>query len=492
MAQYHPAEGSQLNYRLIGFSTPNAPQYDNYTLEIADGYFNTETEFTKNIIERTTSTHNKTVTSVPAFGHQYTWRMTYFKAAQRTLTPFFHFSTLKSAVVDTANFRLHILKKALKYNKGYVFCDKNRVLYDMTGNAVWFLPDIPGIVQSGDEVRDLKITNLGSITFLANGMAYEITYDCDLLWVAPNDGKISGDSIERYHHEMTIENNGNYMVLGNELLPYEWHKTTPHDSILEIITGESIQKNKIYLRVACGTIIEYDSNQNVVWYWKSASVFTSKTQLGKNAKLLLDSHENAFAFDEEKKYIYVSFKNYSQIWKIKYPTGELIELYGRQNDSDTDYTHLFCHQHCCKISDNGYLYVFNNNICNPQETPTVAIFREPTTTEGKLKKIWEYHHPYKGDFTAVRIAQGSSGGSVQELPTGEIFVAMCNPYGNIFIVGRDKKLYFDAILEKKNTPDKTWSIQSSYRCSMIINKSQFDNLIWCEPIKTNAYLYKAK
>ncbi len=485
----YPAQGKEINYRIAGFSLPEVPQTTQYTLEVTEGLYDNENFFKTHIIKRCTSKTNQLIVELPSWGQSYTWRFLYTHPGNRTTSsPLYHFSTGKPPVVDTHLYRLRIIKNAKKYQQAYVICDKSRVIYDMKGNAIWYLPNIPGIIESNGEVRDLKPTFKGTMTFVTNNMAYEITYDGQLLWKPPNIGQVSQDSIERYHHEINILSNGNYMVLGNELIPWEWRKDSNGDSALSLVSAEQMSQNtgKTYPRISFGTVIEYDQANNVVWSWRSSQYFleqqTNQKTL-KNLKNLFDSHENGFAFDEKNKNLYVSFKNFSQIFKINYPDGIVTNVYGKSGDPITDQKAPFCHQHSVKIFKNGNICLFNNNICHPDETPTALMMQEPAGGKGNLKKIWEYKYPYKGDFTELRKAQGTSGGNVMELPGGEILVSMCNPYGNVFIVSMDKKLLWDAVLEVWNLVEKKWSAQSAYRYSIITSRNNLGHLIWRENIE---------
>ena len=66
--------------------------------------------------------------------------------------------------------------------------------------------------------------------------------------------------------------------------------------------------------MSLGTIMQYDKWGHLIWYWKSSpvyldQVFTSNLQKGR----LLDIHENAFYFDEQRQNIHISFKNISEV-----------------------------------------------------------------------------------------------------------------------------------------------------------------------------------
>ena len=486
--QLHPEEGSRLHYRLIGFSFPQVKNTLKYTVEIADGNYTSEQEFDSHIIQHYTTKTNKLIGEVPSFGMPYTWRITHIAPDKTTQkSRLYHFSTNKLPCADTQYMRLRIIKKAAKYSEAFVFCDKNRVLYDMNGSPVWYMPDLPGRVNEKTDVRDIKLSPKGTLTFIADNMAYEMNYDGEVLWQPPNDGKINGDSIEHYHHQMTMLGNGNYMILGNELVAWEWRKSAAGDAEINLIPkplqGDT-SKVKVYSKLLFGTVIEYDTSGNILWSWKSSDYF-KKTELihRKAIKNISDSHENAFFLDEQHKNLYVSFKNFSRILKIGYPTGKVSHVYGNTTDSVMPLSTPFCHQHSCNLSRKGYIYLFNNNICHPDVTPKVVMLQEPVTETGSLKKIWEYSYPYKGDFTKRRIAEGTSGGNVIELPGGEMFVSMCNPYSNVFIVNQNKQLLWDAVLEQWNMPARKWDILSSYRCSIILNRKKMDQLIWSEDVR---------
>jgi len=111
----------------------------------------------------------------------------------------------------------------------YIYLDGSRTLYDLNGNPVWFLP-----AKDGMEIRDMKITPQGTITYLNGSDIYDVNYDGNILWKGPNTSVVNGDSIEHYHHEFTRLSNGHYMVLGYKKLGASANKTS--DSANAIIT----------------------------------------------------------------------------------------------------------------------------------------------------------------------------------------------------------------------------------------------------------------
>ena len=163
--QVFPRENSTLNYRIVGFSFP-ADEGNNYQLEIASGYYNTNDSFKKHIILSPASSTNKVIAEVPAFGSQYTWRVVYkHKQNDVKKSELYHFSTGKRPAVDTTQRRLSILQQAGSYKDAYACIDGSGVIYDMAGNPVWYIPDSAGLAGS---VGDIKITEQGTITYMVD------------------------------------------------------------------------------------------------------------------------------------------------------------------------------------------------------------------------------------------------------------------------------------------------------------------------------------
>ena len=443
-----PAEGSALHYILVGFSDPAAK--GKCTFEIADGLFE-GADFDKNIVVKLSSNTNKVVGRVPGFGRQYSWRV---KSSQPGgyQSRIYHFRTDALPCVDTTLFRLRIDRSNKKYSGCYLFLDFNKVLFDMNGVPVWHLPDIDGITYENAMVRDLKLTSAGTITLLLNNFPYEIAYDGRVLWKAPKNGVVSGYSMEHFHHELTRLSNGHYMTMGNENLP--WEPATPQPG-----SGK---------KVSFGTLIEYDKSGKVVWSWKSAPYHqASNFTMREGADY--DTHQNAFWFDEKRKYIYTSFKNIDRILKIKYPSGKL----------EASYTGPFCDQHNCRVSSTGLLYMFNNNSCTLDRIPTAVFLKEPARPGGPLKTVWEYRN--KLNITSVKLGEVpriTNGGSVTELRDGSILISNCSPYADISIVDRNKNIIWCALPEHWHEGQKIWVECPQYRVSLIEDKASLEKAIW--------------
>jgi len=142
-AQVTPGENSLLNYRIVGFSFPAMKQMVNYKVEIAQGEYNNEQVFSRNISITVADKKNRIIAEVPSFGSSYTWRVIYTDRQSKTTTgELHHFSTAIIPEVNPDSFRLRIMTSAKAHESDYVFLDGNRTLYDMNGNPVWFFPNI--------------------------------------------------------------------------------------------------------------------------------------------------------------------------------------------------------------------------------------------------------------------------------------------------------------------------------------------------------------
>ncbi len=493
LSQILPKEASVHSYRLTGFSFPADKRATGYKIEIASGSYDNENDFKENIVSTVPGKTNRIITAVPSFGRQYTWRTVYEGPDFATYSELHHFSTSAVTYVDSAVTRLRVIKKTTQYKYAYFFVDGTRTLYDMEGHPVWYLPSVPGSVNAEATVRDLKLSCKGTITFMIDidgPQDYEINYDGTVLWQGPNNGKVNGEKNENYHHEFTRLCNGHYMALGTQ--HGFWNRdpaTSDNDNFLVFPGNGSGQTNpgRSYQPAPFATLIEYDQSGNVVWSWKSSTYFARSDLRYRPSAMGIenaDVHDNAFFFDEKTSNIYVSFKNINRIVKVHYPDGKVLNSYGDKyaKDQPEKANGIFCKQHCAKLSEQGYLYVYNNNDCNPAAPPSIVMMQEPVSENDTLKKIWEFICPDELITTANNNSgmnfRSTGGGSVSELPDGSIFASMSANHGNIFIVNRDKKILWNAVPERWNADEKKWEMIGTYRASIITNPRDLLQLIW--------------
>lgn len=482
-AQIFPSEGDTLNYRMIGFKLPAVQKGHTYTLEIAAGIINRSDSFAKNLVVSAAVRENEVIAEVPAFGRQYTWRIV-DREHKETAGALHHFYTGIINGVDTALARLRVIKKAEAHKDAYVFLDCTRALYDMNGRAVWFLPNFEHFENQDFEVRNMSMTPQGTITFIVGDKAYEVDYNANVLWKAPYN--TVGDGSLFYHHQISRLPNGHYMVLGNEMVICK-RPLSPDSSF--IIGGSDGEAGSV--RIAFGTVLEFDEQGKLVWSWKSSPYFKGSDIIyhkNPNGMPTVTAHQNAFYFDEKTNNLYVSFRDISRILKVSYPAGQVENAYGEvfKPGVPEQGNGLFCHQHSCKISDKGYLYLFNNNMCNKDSLPTIIMLQEPATRNGKLKKIWEYRCTVDGVADDAKQPNYSfmTGGTVTELPDHSIFASMSAPfYTKVFIVDEHKKTLWSAMPERLNTLTKKWEMMNLYQANIITTPAEMEHFIWSAKTK---------
>ncbi len=491
-SQVLPKEGSELNYRIIGFSLPQVSAKVNYVIEIAKGNYYSEDSFIKNIVVSESGTTNKLITEVPFFGCQYTWRAVFNdnKSLPPKVTALYHFSTGIIPQLDTNYARIWTQKRAEKYQDAYFFMDGTRALYNMDGQPVWYLPNVvPGMIDLS-QVRDMKITPQGTITFILSDAIIpeiiEINYDGTILWKGPNDGKVANDNCENYHHEFNKLSNGNYMVMGTESIQTKFpgfkRKLLP--GMQENNDGPT--KNEFMIRY--GTVIEYDKNGTVVWSWKSSSYFSGSDILNYRNPISgmpeFDLLDNSFYFDEKDKIVYISFKNISRIIKVKYPEGNVVNVFGEifQPDVPAKGNGLFAAQHSCSVSADGNLVLYSNLSNKKNKASEILLMKESGTELKNLSVVWEYECPfdtkgkngkYEGPDELI-----TTGGNVTELPDNSFFVSECNPYGYLFIVDREKQLLYKAQPIKLNIEKNVWEPFTQFKANIIPSKKDFEKLLW--------------
>ena len=466
-----PAEGASLHYTLIGFSYPSTQGAHHYLLEIAEGHITREDSFQKAIVLEENSEAPRQIATVPHWAAAYTWRVTAMGSSGKAIgnTPFYHFSVQNIPYADTAQYRLRIVENDHTNKDLFLLVDCNRVLYSADGQPLWCLPPLPG-VNIDAPVRDMKLTPQHTITFISNTQAYEVDYNGNLLWKAPDDGSVSGDSSEFYHHEFTRLPNGHYMIAGNQ---YIRKYLPPAFAALYGSNNNVKQENgRYYADVAYGTLIEYNSKKKVIWSWKSAQSFTDADLF---APVMFENdrvpgfHHNAFYFDIKNKVIYNSFRDIDRILKISYPSGRLLATYGRKGNSPGLYTG----QHSCRIDSKGNLYLFNNNFSmnvsrEAQNVSSVMVLKEEPRDSLTLLSVFDC------DIDNETTVNAKGGGNVYELENGNMLVCM-GTASRIFILG-DNKVRWHAFVENKN--ENRWLYRAIYRVGVIEGKEQLQQLIF--------------
>ena len=349
----------------------------------------------------------------------------------------------------------------------------------------------------------MKISPFGTITVIVDERIYEINYNGDILWKGPRNGKVKKDIHNfdnAYHHEFIKLPNGHYMVMGFEQALWQLPAAVDSATFAQLSDKLVRDSNNVFFqKMFFSTILEYDQHGDVVWKWSGSDYFKRsdlfKRRVNDEFYDLNDTHANAFYFDQKKQNIYISFRDISRITKIQYPTGKVLATYGKRYFPGSDRrmkNGLFCYQNSCRVSQDGYLYMFNNNSCHSRSLPTIVMLKEPTSEKDSMKKVWEFECPME-ELGPNETTQGyfNFGGNVSEMPDSAFFVCMGGLYGKVFILSRDKKILWSGQPEKWDRTTGKWTKEGvlvdagmregSYRAS-IIDRGELEKMVWSEPL----------
>lgn len=421
-----PQDGAVLNFTHILFDFETQLNTTEYELQIAmdKNDFNQTLVFSKKINKPTYLVED----TILSFGGTYFWRVNYYEKGKKT-----HVSYIRKFKIHLPDFLLKTqqeinIKKNLKgqHLGGYIFIDSYGILINRAGKIVWYHPHYITKKKlkrdlNREQFRVLMLQKNGNLLFLSKherfpvlvqafNEMYETTIDGEEIWHAPDDGAISGKRLEYYHHDFYKTSYGNYIIMGESRIP----KLHPEK-------GDTIKSRNL-------TLIEYNSRGNVVWAWESnQEYFKDKQYLEKNIVVDDPTHANALFYDEKNDLIYVSFRNISQILKLKKSTKEVLDTYGKKHQHIGARTGdgIFYYQHAPKIINEDTMIIFNNMFGDPVKTDVnskITILKLPKTNEDAIEIVWEYelnYHDHIGD-----IYHAHRKGDVDVLSNGNILAAL--------------------------------------------------------------------
>ncbi len=463
IAQIHPIEGSHLHYRIIGFSFPSEKDASEYRLELAQGHFLNNVEFSKQQIHAKIAKEPHIIAEVSKFGQEYTWRSAAKVDGRWINSELHYFSTVASSLIDSVGMRLKVTVNSGRYDGMYVFVDCHKALYDMEGKMVWYVPDS---IAPAPGIQDLKLSPQGTITFEYRSGFYEIDYDGKLIRKLPIG---QGTPIDGFHHEVRKLSNGHYMGLGNRI-----------SFIRPTVEGYEVSKGPDsaygYRPVAFEVLNEYDENGTLVWQYSILDYLLNsdvKDWVKAGQESRLHPHVNAFFFDEQRREIYLGCRDLNRIIKIGYPNGKVIAEYGRKYhpgvvDLDQE---LFCQQHAINVSGDE-IFVFNNNGCSPDHIPKILAMRESATSPYGVEKVWEYTF----DVQAMKVNR-SRGGNVLPLSDGAVFASVGTPWGQLVIMDRQGNMLWQAHVERWDAGTQSVQETGTYRASVIHPGSEFGRML---------------
>lgn len=436
-----PAEGAQLNYVQVLFQTPAVQHAHSYKFLVApeDGNLHSAPFVKKD------PTH-VTIIDGLEFGTAYKWLvLAKDKNGNEIFESDIHrFSINRSLAADSTEYKYAIhAHDTARVEDGVIFLDYSGVAIDRNGKAVWCLPNLEGNLRM-ERLRDLSMTEAGTLTFLSEKVGMEIDLQGKTLWTTPGDGKISGDSVESYHHEFTRLNSGNYLVVCNGF----------ENKSLDV-------GDRHFDRIPLSYIVEYDKVGDTVWTWHSGMYASYDDYLKVGTKLFNGTsfgHLNSAYADEVNGLIYASFRDLNAVLVIDRETRKVLRTYGDKLPSDlgTDAIGFFQRQHAALPFGEDEVVVFNNNAKGA--TSSVVVFNEPTPENPECQLQWEF----KCDFDSLLSGSSDRLGNVQPMPNDQFLVNM-GIVARLFEVNRKNEILWDCHPSRWNRDSSSWQPFENYR-----------------------------
>ena len=449
--QILPLPGAKITYNQVMFEYGKVTGSGYYLLQLIED--TSGASFIHPLVQQKDSS-TATLISNLQFGKKYQWR---YAAIREGETPVwkgpYRFEIVANPLLDNNFVRFTVTKNDTTANAGgLIVNDCMHTICDRSGKLVWYLDKVDWHVvlkkknlELKPQILDLRLTPYGTVTFLADSLALECDLNGNALWIAPNDGKVSGGATEWYNHDFKRLPNGHYMVLSNEL----WRKLPPYLDTLTVKKKYPIAKvvdGKEFAKADLATVIEYDKKGKVVWSWSSKNYLDSNAIAPKKTSdsvdYELDAHVNAFSVDAKNQYVYVGFRNISRVVKVEKKTGRVADSWGLKLPSGEARNSVLIHQqHDANVIDDSSVAVFNSNDYPGRDSFSRAvIFSTLPGSDGKI--TWSFDC----DFDSLDRHAYRSGGNVDKLKNGNLLVCMGN-MNYIFEVTPDKKIVWQSIIK---------------------------------------------
>jgi len=433
-----PIQNAQLNYTSVCFEFPWEDAVSTYELQLT----NSRTQEQKKYSFKS----NKYRVDDLAFNTNYTWQIIgrNEKNSVVFLSDERHFSCVGNEKTEVGYIRFkEITNQFSKAGKELLILDYAKVVVSRDQQIVWYLPELPFFTKNTG-LRDLKMTQNGTFLAIIDSNAYEMNLNGTILWKAPNDGKVSRQRTEDYHHDFQKLGSGNYMILGNEKQRH-------------LFPGQ-----KDTTRYEIGTIIEYNPKGQVVWEWHASSFFTEQLlMLRKKEDGSINAATHLNAFSVVGNYIYAGFRDASWIIKIEKTSKKVVEIYGGNASGLPQHygTGLFRLQHDVQVLKNGSIALVNNDsISDSTVFSSLVVFSQGENGQEKGKLLFSF--PFNYDLLST--GKSLKLGNVEELRNGNYLVNM-GAINRIFEVTPSGEIVWDVFIDKLDTFKNVWRFYPQYR-----------------------------
>lgn len=446
-SQYLPKDGVKLNYNQIYFEYPVNPKAVSYKLHLAiDSTQNKDDFDTYRVTSQVSKTPAAKLKGL-TFGKKYKWYVEQTLKDKKTEKSAVHYFALYSCpYADTTRYKFKQYYSDLKQvEDGIIWLDHVHCAINRRLEVVWFLAPINDDFKEEKQIRDFRVYNDGTITFISEGEAYHITKDLQVIWKAPNDGKVSGEKKENYHHSFEKLPNGNYMVMGNQYIELE--KTDTKD------TSER--------RVEFSTLIEYNKKKEVVWSWRLIDNLALDLLANPETNFIYNTHCNSFSISKDGQKILLGFRDISRIIEIDKKSGKIVRSLGKKlNKTDTLVyeTDLFRFPHDAKYTGNDVISVLNNNDIKNGKISSLVFFKLPNKDHKDITPLWDFSF----DFDTYTNGKSSKLGNYVVLPDKHLLINE-GSVNRIVEIDPAKKIPLWDLRITKNYGNSGWSDFAVYR-----------------------------
>jgi len=445
-AGINPAPGAELNYTQVLFEYPETKDADQYIITIENDLKDA----------RVLTISNKTlailVDSGLAFGNNYRWHYEAFRNKQSLFTSeTFRFSI--GSTFQTGSLWFKAIADEIdpaQYKKGIIFLDYLAVAVNRKGEPVWYLPVNKDSLEK-QKTRNIKLTREGTITYLDNTDCFEKDLAGNIIWKAPNDGRVSGDQQEYYHHDFFKMEDGTYLTSG-----------------YRFVRERNLLDTNQPCRIRYNTLIQYKKNGDISWYWDESKHVSKKTIWGENgpyADEVTGTHLNGVAYYKPDDAFILSFRDNSSVLKVSHKTGDVLYNLG---DSLLKYNPgkaPFSGQHGPSLLRNGGIVVYNNNLDRSGKSggpsyPLIRVFSQPSAKK-QTTLAWEY------ECVSPQYPDGIRGkeGYASQVPYSDNLLVCMGGANFIFEVTPAKKVVWQAAFQRYDESNAKWVDVNNYRCS---------------------------
>lgn len=437
--QFYPEQNAHINFTSICFKFPFKKDADNYKIQL----YNSKSELFKTV----SSKANKIVINGFDFSKEYFWKVQGFNGSKSVYeSPILHFEI--DSVINKADLRFKCVTNLKRESsKELLVYDYAGMVLNRTTEPLWFIPNNPEGVPISKGMRDLKLTRDGTFLALIDSMAYEFDLEGNIIWKAPNTGKIAKRNTEDYHHDFQKLPNGDYVVLGNEKVKAKFK-------------GE-----RDSLNYESGFIVQYNRLGDVVWEWHAKSFFTPELlaiHKKEDGRINPATHMNSFHWDEN--YVYVGFRDASWILKIDKTSKKVVEIYGGTDSGLPNHyaIGLFRFQHDTELlSDGKSMAIINNDsISDPKIVSSMIVFSlgDEFHQKGELLYRFAFNFDNKTNGKSLKM------GNVTQLDNGNFLINM-GSLNRVIEITPQSKVVWDCFTEKLDSTKTYWHPFSHYRVS---------------------------